>query len=177
MIEKFLGAPAAFLRRTSIYKDIFRMFGDFPVFGIGAGSFASIFAKYKSFNADMVFTHADSDWLQFLAETGLAGFLCIATSMWLFFKDILYCHFLGKGRCAFERQPSQEAVGGMRHDRFVLAVILGGLISMTSIILHATVDINLHIPSNAFLFCIIAAILITVAHNRFHKENDLQTGK
>lgn len=166
VMERFSAAPEAFSLRLAVYKDAFRMFFDFPLFGVGAGNFASIFGMYKTSGADVVFRHAESDWVQFLTETGVAGFLCIAAFIWLFFKDILYCHFLGRGRCLFSKDFHK------RHDRFVLLFLSAGLVSLVSITFHGILDINLHIPSNAVLASVIAGILIAVAHNRFHDESD-----
>lgn len=164
LIERFSSAPEAFSGRLRIYKDVLRMFRDFPLFGVGLGNFGNIFSMYKSFSADLIFRHPDSDWLQFLTEAGLSGFLCIVTFIWLFLKDILYCHFLGRGRCAFSKDTH------LRHDRFVLLVISAGLVSITSIVLHGILDINLHIPSNMFLTCIIGALLMATAHIKFKED-------
>jgi len=150
LVERFSTAHEAFYLRAGIYKDIFHMFMDFPVFGIGAGAFGKVFSIYKTSFADKIFTHADSDWLQFLSETGLVGFSCIAIFIWLFFKDILYCW-------------------SKRHDRFVLTFLLSGTVSLTSIILHGIVDVNLHIPSNILLFCVVAGLSAVVAHGDFHE--------
>jgi len=166
LIERFSTAHDAFFARTAVYKDIWRMFMDFPIFGTGAGTFANIFSMYKTFYAEKVFTHADSDWLQFFAEYGLIVFLSIIILIWVFLKDILYRHFLGKGRSS-----------GPRHDRFVLVVLLSCAVSIISIIFHGFVDINLHIPSNAFLFCVIAAIAFVVAHGNFHDDTDIKAMK
>jgi len=172
LLERFQTMPQAVQGRWQLYSDIIRMFKDFPVFGIGSGSFGKIFSMYKTIPGDITFVHADSDWLQFLSETGLAGFLCIAIFIWLFFKDILYCHFLGKGPCVIARSPegATEQSPGLRHDKFVLLVISAGLVSITSIILHGFVDINLHIPSNIFLTCIIGSLLMTTAHVKFKED-------
>jgi len=166
LVEKFAAAPEAFLKRAAIYKDTVRMFLDFPLFGSGLAGFTDIFPMYKTYAGGMVFRHPESDWLQFLSETGLAGFLCIVISIWLFFKDILCCHFLGKGRCVSLKNVN------LRHDRFILLIISAGIVSIISIILHGFLDVNLHIPSNMLLTCIVAAILVASAHVKFKKDDN-----
>ena len=101
-----------FFGRMHIHNDVLKMFLDFPLFGVGSGGFGQIFSAYSSLGTDVVFKHAESDWLHFLAETGLAGFSCVAVFTWLFFKEILYCHFLGAGKCIFLENVN------LRHDRF-----------------------------------------------------------
>jgi len=59
----------------------------------------------------------------------------------------------------------------------VLVVLLSCAVSIISIIFHGFVDINLHIPSNAFLFCVIAAIAFVVAHGNFHDDTDIKAMK
>jgi O-antigen ligase len=137
------------------------MFSESPLFGVGAGAFGATFGRYSSLGSNIVFGHGESDWMQFLAEVGLVGFLCVAIFVWLFFKDILYCHLLDRGRCVFEATNA----GVRRRDRFALLVIMAGLTSTISIILHGIFDINLHIPSNALLTCVIGGILSSVVHN------------
>jgi O-antigen ligase len=159
LLERFSNSSDGFLERWNLYKDGFRMFLDFPIFGVGLSNFNYVFSSYDSAVYQTVFISVHNDWLQFLIEAGLVGFLFIAVFIWIFFKDILFCHFLGVGRCVFSRDIN------LRHSRFVLVVMLTGLISITSIILHGFLDINLHIPSNGILAYIIVIISIIAAHN------------
>lgn len=164
LIERFSTSLGSAQGRWHMYKDVIEMSKDYPLFGAGLGNFAAVFPMYKTTISNMIFSHADSDWLQFLSETGLIGFLCIAVFIWFFFKDILYCHFLGKGRCVLLKDIN------LRHDRFVLLVISAGIVSLSSIVMHGMVDINLHIPSNMLLTCIIGALLMIAAHVKFKED-------
>ncbi len=167
LIQRFLGLPAAFSGRMDIYKGAFGIFKDFPLFGIGAGNFGSIFNLYGSTGRDVVVTHCESDWMQFLTELGLIGSFCIWSYIAVFLKDVIFCHYLGRHRCCFLKNVNSAHRTGIRHDRFVLLIIVAGIISITSIIIHGIFDINMHIPSNAMIACIIAAVLIVVAHGDF----------
>jgi O-antigen ligase len=145
---------------------------DFPVFGAGLAAFGNIFSMYNTSYPGLLITDAHSDWVGILSEVGLAGFLCILIFIWAFFKDILYCHFLGRGSCTFKALLKGQTVG-LRHDRFILIILLAGFSSLTSIILHGIFETNLHIPSNFFLTVIIGAVLISAIHNISSEKNQV----
>jgi len=166
LVERFATIDKAFFSRLEIFKDVFRMISDFPVFGAGLGNFGTVFPLYKTIPLDLSFRNAHNDWLDFLAETGIAGFICIAIFIALFFKDLLYCHFLGKGRCVLQTDVS------MRHDRFVILVIAASLIAILSVILHGFFEINMHIPSNILMAFVIGAIAMVAEHGDFHAKNE-----
>jgi hypothetical protein len=172
LIERFSNLPESFMGRAGIYKDAFRMFLDFPLFGTGLATFGNIFSSYNTSYSQAIVRSAHSDWLQMLSEAGLAGFICVLIFIWAFFKDILYCHFLGRGDCIFRASLKDRTVG-LRHDRFILIIMLAGFSSLTSIILHGIFEINLHIPSNGFLAVIIGAVLISAIHNISSEKNQV----
>jgi len=172
VIARFLQAPQALGGRLHLYKDILKMFMDFPLFGIGQGNFTNVFAMYDTSVAGAIVNQGESDWVQFLAESGLTGFFIALIFAWIFFKDILFCHFLGKGRCTLSKDIDLPPCEGKRHDKFVLLIISAGLVSVISIMLHGIVDINLHIPSNMLLACVIGALLVTTAHTKFKEKED-----
>jgi|GEM_PF-652025 len=169
IIGRFTTGSEGFLERINIYKAIFKIFKDFPLFGVGAGSFSSIFNMYGVSSRDVIIINAESDWAQFLIELGLLGFIFLITAMLVFLKDIVFCHYLGKDRCCFidNLANAEEYKNGIRHDRFTLFAIVAGLVSMASIFIHGFFDINLHIPSNAVFACIISALVIVLAHRNF----------
>ncbi|MFT3782027.1 MAG: O-antigen ligase family protein [Nibricoccus sp.] len=64
--------------RSILYQDTFRMFSDRPWFGWGLGSYGTVFRSYNTQvslgdNLPVYYEYAHSDWLQLLAETGIAG--------------------------------------------------------------------------------------------------------
>ncbi len=46
-------------------------------------------------------------------------------------------------------------------SRLVRGITLGALSGITAILFHSVADFNLHIPSNAILFTILAAIVVS----------------
>jgi O-antigen ligase len=85
----------------------------------------------------MVVDHAHNDYLEMLAETGLIGALCSLAFIVLLFRSALA-----------NLQSDQS--------RFLLAVRAGALVACSGLLLHSLVDFNLHIPSNALLFALLA---------------------
>jgi O-antigen ligase len=51
-----------------------------PVLGTGLGTFGVVFPRVRTIEAPVVFTHAESDWVQLLTDTGVLGLaLALAT--------------------------------------------------------------------------------------------------
>jgi len=67
--------------RISIQKDALGIIRDFPVTGVGAGQFASVFPLYRNatvFHADARSVHPESDWLLVASECGIPAVLFLA---------------------------------------------------------------------------------------------------
>jgi O-antigen ligase len=74
--------------RSTLYKDTLRMAKDRIVFGWGMGSYPSVFSLYNSQESKIdhlpvIYHDAHSDWLQSVAEIGLAGTALIGGSVLL----------------------------------------------------------------------------------------------
>lgn len=125
--------------RLTIDRDILRMARQRPLLGWGLGTFRDVYPQFRSFYSDLVVNEAHNDYLQFLAETGIFGFLMI---LW----------FLGIAcRNAYRKIHYWPAnING--------AVGLAALISMTGILVHSFVDFNLQIPANALMFYAISTM-------------------
>jgi hypothetical protein len=54
----------------------------------------------------------------------------------------------------------RSALANLQSDqsRFLLAVRAGALVACSGLLLHSLVDFNFHIPSNALLFFLLAAL-------------------
>jgi O-antigen ligase len=77
--------------RSVLYRDTWRMARERPVFGWGMGSFPTVFALYNTQepNSDripVVYHDAHSDWIQCVAEIGLAGTALIGSAVLLPFS-------------------------------------------------------------------------------------------
>ena len=124
-------------KRISMARDTWRIFLEHPLLGTGLGTLRDVFPKYETLYDGKVVNHTHNDYLEALAETGLAGGACCA-----WFLAVLM-------------------IRGIRHVRsgtsgLLAALQMGALVSCGGVLAHSMVDFNLHIPSNALLFLLLA---------------------
>ena len=124
-------------RRLMMLEDSWRIFLDHPWAGTGAGTLVTVYPQYASFDDGRVVDHAHNDYVELLAETGIVGGLCALGFVVLLFR-----------RALTSLQSDQSA--------FILAARTGALVACSGLLLHSLVDFNLHIPSNALLFALLA---------------------
>ncbi|PYU32068.1 MAG: hypothetical protein DMG28_13085 [Acidobacteria bacterium] len=126
-------------RRLAMMKDSWRIFLDHPWLGTGLGTLQSVYPRYESLYDGKVVNHAHNDYVEVLAETGVPGALCC-----LLFIVLLF----------------QSALARLRSSRGPLdfALRAGALVACAGLLVHSLADFNLHIPSNALLFLLQAAL-------------------
>jgi len=129
--------------RVSIFKDTLHMWWSRPVLGYGSGTFDLVYPTFQSFVVDSVINHAHNDYLELLSETGLIGAGLIA-----WFLVLVY------------RKASKQLRPGAKSSDSVLIAVLAGI---TGLLVHSLVDFNFHIPANAALFLVMAAIAVTAS--------------
>ncbi len=112
---------------------------DYPLFGTGAGTFYTAFTRYRGHDIPDFYDHVHNDYVQFLVETGAAG----AVLMGLFVLAALACAVLAQAR---------------RREPLARGVAFGVTMGVIAIGIHSTVDFNLQIPANAFLFTVLLAL-------------------
>jgi O-antigen ligase len=124
--------------RLTFYQGAWRICLSHPWTGTGVGTFETAYPRYETeYSGNMIVNHAHDDYLELLADTGLAGGICI-----LAFIVLLYWRGLANLRAA-ETRPLR-------------AIVAGSLASCSALLLHSVVDFNFHIPSNALLFLLLA---------------------
>jgi O-antigen ligase len=111
------------------------MFLDHPVKGVGLGALVAAYPRYETAYDGNVVEHVHNDYLEGLAETGIAGGICGLVFLFVLFRN---------ARAAF--------VSSQGH--FARAVHAGAIAAAGGLLLHSFIDFNLHIPSNAFLFLV-----------------------
>jgi O-antigen ligase len=126
-------------RRVSIYRDTWKIVSSHPWTGTGLGTLQAVFPRYESYYDGFVVDHAHNDYLELLAETGLIGGLCM-----LGFVGLLVWRGLSNLRLA--NSPASRSLYS------------GALVGCIGLLIHSMVDFNLHIPSNALLFLLLAAM-------------------
>jgi O-antigen ligase len=59
--------------RIHLWSDALALWRSAPIFGSGLATFVAAFPRFRTIEAPVVFTHAESDWVQLLTDTGVAG--------------------------------------------------------------------------------------------------------
>jgi O-antigen ligase len=129
-------------KRASMRADTWRIFLDHPWTGTGLGTLQLVFPAYETLYDGKIVNHTHNDYLEGLAETGIAGGLCCVWFLGVLLFDSL-------------RRLSQP-VGA-----FASTVQLAALIACLGFLTHSLVDFNLHIPGNALLFFLMANLATT----------------
>jgi O-antigen ligase len=129
-------------KRASMRADTWRIFLDHPWTGTGLGTLQLVFPAYETLYDGKIVNHTHNDYLEGLAETGIAGGLCCVWFLGVLLFDSL-------------RRLSQ-VVGA-----FASTVQLSALVACLGFLTHSLVDFNLHIPANALLFFLMANLATT----------------
>lgn len=145
-IERFSTLHAgdvSLARRGTMVRGATHIFLHYPLAGCGLGSLVAVYPKFETFYDGLVVDHVHNDYMELLAEMGLLGALCGGAFLWILFRDAKKCWAAEQGH-------------------FSRAIHAAGICAVCGLLLHSTVDFNLHIPSNALLF-LLAAHLATTA--------------
>lgn len=130
-------------RRVEMLHDSMRIFRDHRVLGTGLGTLQEVFPLYESYYDGLVVNHSHNDYAEALAETGAAGGLCglvfLALLFWMSWKIL-----------------------NIEGDTRSFAYHTGALVACLGLLVHAGVDFNFHIPSNALIFLLQAALATSV---------------
>jgi tetratricopeptide (TPR) repeat protein/O-antigen ligase len=128
--------------RWPIWESTLRVVGDAPIAGVGLGAFQDGFSAYRPLEvpAEKVVDYAHNDFLQLLAETGIAGLLI---ALWAF--TALLTFTVRRWR--------------VRRDPFVRGFVLSGVGGVVAAMVHSVVDFGLHMPANAVVLVVIAGLL------------------
>jgi O-antigen ligase len=128
--------------RWSIDKDGIHMFAKRPILGWGLGTFSTAYPQFRTFYTHFSVNEAHNDYLQFLVESGLAGFGII---LWFLARTL---------RNGFRKLENwTDDING--------AVAVASLLGITGILVHSFVDFNLQVPANAAWFYVLCALAAT----------------
>lgn len=134
---------ASFHSRWIVWKDVARHLPEAGAAGFGLGTFEETFAPYTPPGTGQRWDRAHNDYLQIAWETGGIGSLLI---LW--------------GGLAFAWRYLASALRSPAHPLDLFRVAIA--VSLTSLLLHSVVDFNLQIGSNAFLFALLAGLLVAI---------------
>jgi len=119
--------------RTQLWRDTAALIEDYALTGCGLGAYVSVFPQYNSSALPKTDDYAHNDFLQLLAELGIAGFVIAAglvVAPWI---------------QGFRRMTRTEC----EETGFLL---LAALAAAAALMLHSLVDFNLYVPANASVF-------------------------
>lgn len=144
----------SFQARVRIAQAALRMFRSHPWIGMGFGSFASVYPGFQTFENGLQVLYAHNEFAQVLAETGLAGAICVLAFLILFLRTGLSL-----------RRRSTESAG---------AVQLACFIGASGLIVHSLGDFQFHSPANALLFFVLAGVAVSEGKRRDKRPRSLE---
>jgi O-antigen ligase len=148
VINRFFAASEGLKGRWVFWANTFQIFKDFPIFGSGLGTYLQVFPMYRSFYTQGFISHAENDFLQLASEVGVIGFGLLSV---LFFY--LFLKVLSGIRSLSDGEPGRY-------------IALGGLVGTLALMFHSLVERNIQVPSNAFLYTFILALVLRIAPSR-----------
>ena len=142
VLSRFITSTEDFGFRWTIWKNTFQILKDFPLFGSGLGTFTYIFPMYRTLHIQGLATHAENDFLQLASEVGLVGIgLLLILFLFLSYKAI-------SGIRLLTHRDSGRYIG------------IGSLVGILALMFHSLVERNIQVPSNAFLYTVLWAIVL-----------------
>jgi len=124
--------------RVLIWTDSLALWGNAPFLGTGLATFETIFPRVRTLVAPVVFTHAESDWVQLATDTGLAGLAMIVAGLGA----------IAVG-CARMRTPSQSSI-----------FAIGGAVGLIGTAIQGIGNFNLPVTSNLLYLALATGALI-----------------
>jgi len=154
-IERFALDKLLHEGRPVLWSNVTSIVGDFPLFGTGLGTFASVYPAYEESRMPGHLSHAHSDFLEYLSELGAVGMI------FLF------------GGIAF-MVVSSFLIWRVRKHPQVKGLALGGIVAIVVILIHSIADFNLHIPANMVLFTVVLSLTAVTAFYKRSEKNKSQ---
>jgi len=134
--------------RPVYWEKVTTIVGDYPLFGTGLGTFASVYPAYEERGQDVRLIHAHNDYLEYLSELGVLGLALLL------------------GAIGF-MVVSSFLIWRVRRHPEVKGLALGGIVAIAAILIHSITDFNLHIPANMVLFTVVVSMTMVTA---FYKK-------
>ena len=135
-----------------------RMFGDFPLLGVGGGAFKYVFPAYQpDRHGNKVARYLHNDWLQVACETGVVGAAVAYGGIGVFLFGLLR---------SIRR----------RHSPYCRLIFAGAFAGVTAMLLHSLVDFNLYmVTANGLVFTVLLGICHTTAHMKGRSKGSKET--
>lgn len=134
-------------RRVTMLRGAWGIFLDHPVAGTGLGTLVAAYPKHETLYDGRIVDHVHDDYAELLAEMGIAGALCGAAFLTILFRA-------SKNRLREEQSA------------FSRSIHVAGTVACAGLLVHSLVDFNLHIPANALIFLLQAAVVFSPTFHR-----------
>jgi len=128
----------------------------FPVLGTGLGTYSLVFPMFDRTMITALATHAENEYAQVLAETGVIGLACLVS-----LAVIVWRHWLKTTSCG--RLPVQSAAYGLGFG-------------LVAVLIHSLSDFGQHLPANASLSAIFCGLLLTLGNYQNEKSRHAERG-
>jgi O-antigen ligase len=139
VVERIERTTLAAETRDEVASHTLEVWPAFPVFGSGLGSYHVVYPRFSGPDVPVTPIHAENDYLQFLAEIGIAGIMLLGPIVGLSLFAALRAQYL-------------------RRDPLARGLAFGAVMGITAMLIHSTTDFNLQIPSNAMTFMFVLAL-------------------
>jgi len=127
--------------RSTYWKNTWNIFKQYPIFGIGFGTFTFVYPDWESNGTPIRLFHAHNDHLEYLTELGILGFLLLMAGLTALIVICIH-HW---------RRSSYSSA---------MMIAVGGGVGIANIMIHSFTDFNLHIPANMLLFSMVLSLSI-----------------
>jgi len=125
--------------RGDVVKDSLDYAKAYWVTGSGPGSFYSTYPGFMGEASRFSYRYAHNDFLQFILEVGILGFLLVSILV------------LSAVHCSLRAMAT-------RNYPYLRGIGFGSFMGIVAILIHSLVEFNLQIPSNAALFVTLLAL-------------------
>ena len=129
--------------RVAIWKDSMHIWRDYPLIGIGADAFRTVYPQYKSLEIPRSFYYPVNTYIQLLVEGGIVALLFSITLLGVYFRRVWF---------NFKHESAANKV-------FIVAAL--GTISVAAS--HAVVDLAPYIPLYSIVLASIAGLALRPA--------------
>lgn len=136
------GQETFFQSRGWIWRDTITLIRANWVTGVGLGAFETAYSIYSQHDGSVIVSQAHNDYLQIVADGGVAGGTIAVWFLVVLFRDF--------GRAFRSR------------DKMGIGMALGCSGGIIAMLVHSLLDFNLQLPSNALLFLALTAVISNI---------------
>ncbi len=124
--------------RVRLWADAMRLWRTAPLLGTGLGTFGVALPAFRTIGAPVVYAHAESDWVELLADTGLVGLgLALAAAV----------------ACAIPLAAGRHGAGAGGRP-----LVAAGLVALLGAGLQGVANYNLPVMSNQIYVAVLLAL-------------------